>query len=154
MHIEVHNTMKACKGVLKMSIDGKATAENIIPTSTGAAKALGEVLPRLEGRLNGIAMRVPVPDGSIIDLACRLRERPDAGGVREAMRKAAGGPLRGILEYSEVPLVSTDIIGNPHGTEFLERDARNMCDWFARRGLEVDHGELFGDLIAAATSRW
>jgi glyceraldehyde 3-phosphate dehydrogenase len=96
----------------------RAAAENIIPTTTGAAKAVGQVLPRLKGKLDGCAVRVPVPDGSIVDLVCRLREKPDAVALNAAVKAAAAGRLARILEYSEDPLVSTDIIGNPHSSIF------------------------------------
>jgi glyceraldehyde 3-phosphate dehydrogenase len=96
----------------------RAATENIIPTTTGAARAVGKVLPKLKGRLDGMAMRVPVPDGSVVDLSCRLRKKPDGAEVNAAVRRAAEGPLRGILEYSEVPLVSSDVIGNPHSSIF------------------------------------
>ena len=96
----------------------RAAAENIIPTTTGAAKAVGKVLPGLEGKLDGMAMRVPVPDGSIVDFSCRVRARPSAADVNAAIREAAEGNLRGIVEYSEVPLVSSDVIGNPHSSVF------------------------------------
>ena len=93
-------------------------AMNIIPTSTGAAKAVGLVLPELKGKLNGIAMRVPVPDGSVVDLVVNLARGTTAEEINGAMKKAAEGPLKGILEYSEMPLVSSDIIGNPHSSVF------------------------------------
>jgi glyceraldehyde 3-phosphate dehydrogenase (phosphorylating) len=96
----------------------RAAAENIIPTTTGAARAVGEVLPKLKGRLDGMAMRVPVPDGSVVDLACRLREKPGSADINEVVRAAAEGRLKGVLEYSDVPLVSSDIIGNPHSSIF------------------------------------
>jgi glyceraldehyde 3-phosphate dehydrogenase len=96
----------------------RAATQNIIPTTTGAARTVGKVLPQLKGKLDGMAMRVPVPDGSIVDLVARLRERPDAEAVNAAVREAAEGPLKEIVEYSEVPLVSTDIIGNPHSSIF------------------------------------
>jgi glyceraldehyde 3-phosphate dehydrogenase len=96
----------------------RAAAENIIPTTTGAARAVGEVLPKLKGKLDGMAIRVPVPDGSVVDLSCRVRERPTASQVNDVVRAAADGRLRGILEYSEVPLVSSDIIGNPNSSIF------------------------------------
>ena len=96
----------------------RAAAENIIPTTTGAARAVGEVLPKLKGRLDGMAMRVPVPDGSVVDLSCRVRATPRVNDVNAAVRSAAEGRLRGILEYSEVPLVSSDVIGNPHSSIF------------------------------------
>ena len=96
----------------------RAATQNIIPTTTGAARTVGKVLPQLKGKLDGMAMRVPVPDGSIVDLVARLREQPDAAAVNAAVREAAAGPLARIVEYSEVPLVSTDIIGNPHSSIF------------------------------------
>jgi glyceraldehyde 3-phosphate dehydrogenase len=96
----------------------RAAAENIIPTTTGAARAVGKVLPQLKGKLDGVAMRVPVPDGSIVDFSCRVRSKPKAAEVNAAIRAAAEGPMRGIIEYSEVPLVSSDVIGNPHSSVF------------------------------------
>jgi glyceraldehyde 3-phosphate dehydrogenase len=96
----------------------RAAAENIIPTTTGAGKAVGKVLPRLEGRLDGLAMRVPVPDGSLVDLACKLKSAPSRDEVNEAVRRAAAGPLRNIVQYSEEALVSTDIVGNSHSSIF------------------------------------
>ena len=96
----------------------RAAADNIIPTTTGAARAVGKVLPRLDGKLDGIAMRVPVPDGSIVDLACRVARPASVAEVNGAVREAAAGAMRGIVEYSEVPLVSTDIIGNSRSAVF------------------------------------
>ena len=94
----------------------RAATENIIPTTTGAAKAVGKVLPALDGKLDGMAMRVPVPDGSIVDLVVEVEKDVTEEEVRAALRRAAEGELAGILEYSEEPLVSTDIIGNPHSS--------------------------------------
>jgi glyceraldehyde 3-phosphate dehydrogenase len=92
----------------------RAAAVNIVPTTTGAARATGEVLPHLAGRLDGIALRVPVPDGSMTDFVATVREAPGADDVRRAFEEAASsGPLAGRLEYSEEDLVSTDILGNP-----------------------------------------
>jgi glyceraldehyde 3-phosphate dehydrogenase len=96
----------------------RAATENIIPTSTGAAKAVGEVLPGLKGRLDGMAMRVPVPDGSTVDLVVELESEVTVDDVNAAVRTAAEGPLAGIVEYSEAPLVSSDIIGNSHSSVF------------------------------------
>ncbi len=96
----------------------RAATENIIPTTTGAAKAVGLVLPDLEGKLDGMAMRVPVPDGSIVDLVVELEESVTAEEVNAAMKEAADGDLAGILQYSEEPLVSSDIIGNPYSSIF------------------------------------
>jgi len=95
----------------------RAAAENIIPTSTGAAKAVGEVLPGLAGKLHGIAARVPVPDGSVVDLFARLSRRVSVSDVNEVVLQASeSSRLQGILQYSDVPIVSTDIIGNAHSS--------------------------------------
>jgi len=95
----------------------RAAAENIIPTSTGAAKAVGEVLPQLKGKLHGIAARVPVPDGSVVDLFVKLGKRVTVDDVHEVVRAASATQrLRGILQFSEKPIVSTDIIGNSHSS--------------------------------------
>jgi len=97
----------------------RAAAENIIPTSTGAARAVGQVLPELNGRLDGIASRVPVPDGSVVDLFAELEQDVTTGEVNEALREAAQGPrFKDVLEYTEEPVVSSDIIGNPHSSIF------------------------------------
>jgi len=91
----------------------RAGAINIIPTTTGAARAVGKVLPELNGRLDGCAVRVPTPDASLTDLAVLLEKDVTAEEVNAAMKKAAEGELKGILEYTEDPIVSSDIIGNP-----------------------------------------
>ncbi len=96
----------------------RAATENIIPTTTGAAAAVGKVLPNLDGKLDGMAMRVPVPDGSTVDLVLELGTNVTVEEVNAAVKAAADGPLKGILQYSEDPLVSTDIIGNPHSSIF------------------------------------
>ena len=96
----------------------RAATENIIPTSTGAAKAVGEVLPQLKGKLDGMAMRVPVPDGSTVDLVVELLRDVTVEEVNAAVKAAADGPMAGIVEYSEAPLVSSDIIGNSHSSVF------------------------------------
>lgn len=97
----------------------RAAAENIIPTSTGAAKAVGEVLPELKGRLDGIASRVPVPDGSVVDLFVELGCDVTLTSVHEAVQNAAESErLLGVLEFTEEPVVSSDIIGNPHSSIF------------------------------------
>ncbi len=93
-------------------------AENIIPTSTGAAKAIGQVLPALDGKLDGMAMRVPVPDGSIVDLVVEVSRDVTVAEVNAAMKAASEGAMKGILEYTEDPIVSSDIIGNPASSIF------------------------------------
>ena len=95
----------------------RAAAENIIPTSTGAAKAVGEVLPQLKGKLHGIAARVPVPDGSVVDLFVKLGKSASVEDVHEVVRAASESErLRGILQYCDYPVVSSDIIGNSHSS--------------------------------------
>jgi len=91
---------------------------NIIPTTTGAAKAIGEVIPSLKGKLDGLAMRVPVANGSVTDLVATVSKDITIEAVNTAMKKAAEGELKGILEYCEDPIVSTDIIGNTHSSIF------------------------------------
>ena len=97
----------------------RAAAENIIPTSTGAAKAVGKVLPELKGRLDGIAARVPVPDGSVVDLFVELGKRVSAEDVHAVIQAAAESKrMKGILQFMELPVVSSDIIGNSHSSIF------------------------------------
>jgi glyceraldehyde 3-phosphate dehydrogenase len=110
----------------------RAAAENIIPTTTGAARAVGKVLPELKGKLDGMAMRVPVPDGSIVDLVCRFKASPSVEEINTAIREAAEGPLKAIIEYSEVPLVSSDIIGNSHSAIFDALSTRSAGDGYAK----------------------
>ena len=110
----------------------RAAGENIIPTTTGAARAVGKVLPRLKGKLDGLAMRVPVPDGSIVDLVCRLGESATGKDVNAAVREAAEGPMQRVLEYSEEPLVSSDIIGNPHSSIFDAMSTSSLNDGYLR----------------------
>ncbi len=96
----------------------RAGAVSIIPTSTGAAKAVGLVLPHLNGKLDGIAMRVPIPTGSLTDFTCVIKKEASAAEINEAMKTAATGSMKGILEYTEDPIVSIDIVGNPHSNIF------------------------------------
>lgn len=96
----------------------RAAAENIVPTTTGAAKAIGQVLPELDGRLSGDSIRVPVPVGSIVELNTSVNREVGREDVLAAYRAAADGPMAGVLEYSEAPLVSSDITGNPASSIF------------------------------------
>lgn len=96
----------------------RSAAMSIIPTKTGAAKAVGLVLPELDKKLDGFSMRVPTPDGSVVDLTCELSKSVTKEEINAAMKKAADGPLKGILEYCTDPIVSVDIIGNPHSSVF------------------------------------
>jgi glyceraldehyde 3-phosphate dehydrogenase len=111
----------------------RAAAENIIPTSTGAARAVGQVLPHLKGKLDGCALRVPVADGSIVDLVTRLKKKPSVAEVNAAVKEAAAsGPMQGILCYSEEPLVSTDIVGNPYSSIFDSLSTASLGDGYVR----------------------
>ncbi len=127
----------------------RAAAMNIVPTSTGAADAIGHILPHLEGRLDGMAMRVPVPDGSITDLTVNLTEMPTVQGVNDLMKDAAEGPMMKVLDYSEKKLVSSDIVGDPHSciidgtrTRMIDRTVK-LVGWYdneaayAQRLLEL-----------------
>jgi glyceraldehyde 3-phosphate dehydrogenase len=96
----------------------RAAAVSMIPTTTGAAKAVALALPELEGKLTGMAMRVPIPDGSVVDLTAVLSKSTTAEEINAAVKEAADGPLKGVLEYSEEPLVSIDIVGNPASSVF------------------------------------
>jgi glyceraldehyde 3-phosphate dehydrogenase len=96
----------------------RAAAQNIIPTTTGAARAVGKVIPELKGRLDGVSLRVPVPDGSCVDLVATLKREVTVEQVNAAVRAAAEGHMKGILEYTEDPIVSSDVVGNPASCVF------------------------------------
>lgn len=96
----------------------RSAAVNMIPTTTGAAKAIGLVIPELKGKMNGMAMRVPTVDGSLVDLVATLKKEASVEEINAAVKAAAVGPMKGILEYAEDPIVSTDIIGNPASSVF------------------------------------
>jgi glyceraldehyde 3-phosphate dehydrogenase len=111
----------------------RAAAENIIPTTTGAARAVGKVLPALDGRLDGMAMRVPIPDGSIVDLVTTLEKETSEKELNEAVRDAAHSrAMKSILWYSEAPIVSSDIIGDPHSCIFDAPLTRVVDGHFAK----------------------
>ena len=137
----------------------RAATENIIPTSTGAAAAIGEVIPNLAGKLDGMAMRVPVPDGSTVDLVVELDRDVTVDEVNAAVRAAAEGPMAGILEYVEDPIVSTDIIGNPHssifdagGTQVLGGNLVKVMSWYDNEwgysNRVVDLAERLAEVMA------
>jgi glyceraldehyde 3-phosphate dehydrogenase len=117
---------------------GRTAAENVIPTTTGAARAVGVVLPELKGKLDGIAMRVPVPDGSVVDLVVRLKQDVTPDQIHGAVKAAAASKrLKRVLEYSTLPVVSSDIIGNPHSsiydapfTRVIEGNFVKTLNWY------------------------
>ncbi|HBF18202.1 MAG TPA: type I glyceraldehyde-3-phosphate dehydrogenase, partial [Verrucomicrobiales bacterium] len=115
----------------------RSAAENIIPSSTGAARAIGLVIPELNGKLNGGAFRVPTPTGSLTDLVAELDAEVTAEEVNAAFKAAAEGPLKGILHYSEMPLVLQDIVGDPHSSIFdsdlttvIDGNMVKVCSWY------------------------
>jgi glyceraldehyde 3-phosphate dehydrogenase len=115
----------------------RAAALSMIPTSTGAAKAVGLVLPELKGRLDGIAIRVPTPDVSVVDLVAELGRKTTAEEINEAFRRAASGPMKGILEVSDAELVSIDFLGNTHSsivdapnTKVMDGNFAKVLSWY------------------------
>jgi glyceraldehyde 3-phosphate dehydrogenase len=96
----------------------RSAAVSQIPTTTGAAKAVGKVIPELKGKLDGMAVRVPTPTGSLVDLVCTLKNEATVAEINAAMKKASEGSMKGILEYTEDPIVSVDVIHNPHSSIF------------------------------------
>ena len=139
---------------------------NIIPTTTGAAKAVGEVIPALKGKLTGISLRVPVTTGSVVDLTAVMSRDVTKEEVNAAMKKAAEGPLKGILCYTEDPIVSTDIIGDPHSsifaadfTQVLGRQPAQGRELVRQRmGLQRPHGRPHREdrevVVAETLSTW
>ena len=111
---------------------GRAAYDNMIPSTTGAAKAVGLVIPDLVGKLTGTSLRVPVADGSLVDLTCRLAKPATGEQICAALKRASEHELKGILEYSEVPLVSSDIIGNPHTAIFDAKASVFLNDHFVK----------------------
>ena len=116
---------------------GRMAPMNIVPTSTGAAKALGLVIPALKGKLEGLAFRVPVPSGSVVDLTVITEKRPAVEEIHAAMNKAADGPMKGILQVTADPIVSADVIGNPHSsiydsllTQVPQEDMVKIVAWY------------------------
>jgi len=134
----------------------RAAALNIIPTSTGAAKAVGKVLPNLNGKLTGISLRVPVPAGSVTDLVATLSKDVTAEDVNAALKAAADGPLKGVLEYVTDPIVSSDIVGNPHSsifdsswTQVIGGNLVKVLSWYDN---EYGYSNRTADLISRLAS--
>lgn len=129
----------------------RAAAINIVPTTTGAAKAVGLVLPDLKGKLDGNAVRVPTPTGSLTDLVCVLKKEASIEQINAAMKAAAEGPMNGILEYTEDPIVSSDIVGNPHSSIFdsqmtsVNGNMVKVVSWYDN---EAGYSSRVADLIS------
>ena len=129
----------------------RAAALNIVPTSTGAAKAIGLVLPELKGKLDGYALRVPIPTGSVTDLTVELSKAGSAQEINAAMKAAADGPMKGILKYYDAPIVSSDIVTDPHSsifdsglTKVIENQAK-VVSWYDN---EWGYSNRLVDLVA------
>lgn len=132
----------------------RAAAHNIIPTSTGAAKAVGLVIPELNGKLTGMAMRVPVPTGSVVDLTVSLAKPATAKEINAKMKAAAEGPMKGVLAYTEDPLVSSDIVDDPHSsifasdfTEVINNNFAKVVSWYDNEwGYSCRTADLIGKI--------
>ncbi|HET6164276.1 MAG TPA: type I glyceraldehyde-3-phosphate dehydrogenase [Planctomycetota bacterium] len=135
----------------------RAAAINIIPTSTGAARAVGKVLPDLKGKLDGTSLRVPVPDGSIVDLVCELESDATKESVNAAFKAAASGPMKNVLEYTEDEIVSSDVIGNSHSAIFDAKSTMMLgarsVKVFAWYDNEFGYSSRVCDLIKLAHSK-
>lgn len=131
----------------------RAAAVSIIPTSTGAAKAVGLVVPELKGKLDGFAMRVPTPDGSVVDLTAELNRAVTADEVNAAIKAAAEGPMKGILEYCEDPIVSIDIVGNPHSSIFDAKLTKVMDGNFIKIVSWYDNEFGYSNRVAELTTK-
>ncbi len=131
----------------------RAAAVSIIPTSTGAAKAVGLVVPELKGKLDGFAMRVPTPDGSVVDLTAELNRNVTAEEVNAAIKAAAEGPMKGVLEYCEDPIVSIDIVGNPHSSVFDAKLTKVMDGNFVKIVSWYDNEFGYSNRVAELTTK-
>jgi len=128
----------------------RAAAMSMIPTTTGAAAAVGLVLPELKGKLDGVAVRVPTPTGSLTDLVATLGRDVSAEEVNAAMKAAAEGPMKGVLEYTEDPIVSVDIVGNPHSSIFdagMTSAQGNLVKVFGWYDNEMGYSSRVADLV-------
>jgi glyceraldehyde 3-phosphate dehydrogenase len=145
------NDQKVSDQIHKDPHRARAAAVNIIPTSTGAAKAVGKVYPKADGKLTGMALRVPVPVGSITDLVATLDKSASADEINAAMKAAAEGPLEGIMEYTTDPIVSSDIVGNTHScifdAEWTTTIGDNMVKVLGWYDNEMGYSTRTADLI-------
>ena len=131
------NDQKILDAVHKDLRRARAGAINMIPTTTGAARAVGKVIPELNGKLDGVSVRVPTPDASVTDLVAILKKNTTAQEINAALKAAAEGPLKGILEYTEDPIVSSDVIGNPASsiidglmTSVMDGNLAKLFSWY------------------------
>jgi len=149
------NDQVVCDQIHKDVRRARAAAINIIPTTTGAAKAIGKVIPELDGKMDGLALRVPVACGSIVDLVAWCDTAPSVDDVKEAMRRAAEGPMKGILLYCEDPIVSSDVVHNPASSIFdaektmVKDNMVKVLSWYDN---EWAYSTRCADLMAKAAS--
>ena len=136
--------------------DARAAAENVVPSPTGAARAVGLVIPELQGKFSGMAFRVPVPTGSVVDFTALLDREASVEEINSAVKEYAAGPMKGIVEYTDLPLVSSDIVGNPHSSIFSAVDTISLgsfvkvVSWYDN---EWGYACRVGDLIAFLASK-
>eukprot|EP00494_Astrolonche_serrata_P023259 UN23517 len=150
-------TQNSVDGPNKKWRSGRGAFQNIIPATTGAAKAVGKVLPEVNGKLTGMAMRVPVPSGSVVDLVVTTKKECTYEDVCKAMKTASEGPLKGVLGYTEDPIVSSDVIGNPHSSIFdakagmaLGKNFVKVISWYDN---EWGYSNRMCDLITYVSSQ-
>jgi glyceraldehyde 3-phosphate dehydrogenase len=149
------NDQVTCDQIHKDPARGRAAAMNIIPTTTGAAKAIGQVIPELDGKLNGLAFRVPVADGSVVDLVVECERAATADAVNAAMKAAAEGPMAGILGYAADPVVSSDVIQDPRSSVLAARQTMaidsmvKVVSWYDN---EWGYSNRVVDLMAMAAA--
>lgn len=133
---------------------GRAAAENIIPTLTNAPAMVMQLIPELKGRIGGLAMNVPVPDGSVVDFVVWTEKKVDRTAVNEVIRSAAAGPLKGVLEYEEEPIVSSDVIGNPHSSVFDALSTQTLGDHMLKAVAWYDNGWGYSQRVVDLIERF
>ncbi len=149
------NDQVPCDSIHSDPRRGRAAAMNIIPTTTGAAKAIGKVIPDLNGKMDGLALRVPVVCGSVVDLVAECSGDVSVEAVNNAMKEAAEGPMKGILEYTEDPIVSSDVLGNPASSIFdseytmVNGNMVKVLSWYDN---EWGYSNRVADLMARAAA--
>ncbi len=150
------NDQVVCDQIHATLARGRAAAINIIPTTTGAAKAIGAAIPALNGKLNGLAFRVPVPDGSVVDLVAECEKEVTVEAVNAAMKAAAEGPMKGIFSYVEDPIVSSDVIHDPHSSVFAAGETmvigKTMVKVISWYDNEWGYSNRVADLMEKAAS--